>query len=153
MFVARFLGNPQMNLLPASLEVEGSSVILHLACVTFELPGRIASALSRHVDRDVIVGVRPEDLYHGPTHGDVRAIAELPVRVIAVEPLGAETILMLSLGDTGQELIARIGRDTTLKDGDLATITLDTTAIHFFDPVTSKAIVWGRRELSDGRSN
>ena len=70
-------------------------------------------------------------------------IAELPVRVIAVEPLGAETILMLSLGDTGQELIARIGRDTTLKDGDLATITLDTTTIHFFDPVTSKAIVWG----------
>ena len=142
-FVARFLGNPQMNLLPGSLEVEGPRAILRLASVTFELPGRIASALSRHAGLDVIVGVRPEDLYHGPIHGDVRATAQLPVRVIAVEPLGAETILMLSLGDTGQELIARIGRDTTLKSGDLATITLDTTTIHFFDPVTTKAVVWG----------
>jgi hypothetical protein len=44
---------------------------------------------------------------------------------------------------TREELIARIGRDTALKSGDRATITLDTSAIHFFDPVTTKAVAWG----------
>jgi multiple sugar transport system ATP-binding protein len=142
-FVARFLGSPQMNLLPGSLGVEGERVILHLACLSFDLPRRLAAPLSRYVGRDVIIGMRPEDLYHGPTRGELHATAQLPVRVIAVEPLGSETILMVSLGDTGQELIARIGRDTTLKSGDLATITFDVTTIHYFDPVTTKAIVWG----------
>ncbi|MCI0621500.1 MAG: sn-glycerol-3-phosphate ABC transporter ATP-binding protein UgpC [Acidobacteria bacterium] len=142
-FVARFLGNPQMNLLPGSLEVEGQRARLHLAGNSFELSSRVASALSNCVGRAVIVGVRPEDLYDTPPPGDMHRTAQWPVRVIAVEPLGAETLLMLSLGDSGEELIARIGRDTSLKSGDRATITLDTTAVHLFDPVSTKALVWG----------
>jgi multiple sugar transport system ATP-binding protein len=142
-FVARFLGNPQMNLLPGTLEAEGQRSMLRLGPTSIPLSGRVTSALSRQTKRDVMVGIRPEDLYHGSPPGELRETAQLQVRVIAVEPLGAETILMLSLGDTGQELIARIGRDTALKNGDLAAITVDTAAIHFFDPQTTEAVVWG----------
>jgi multiple sugar transport system ATP-binding protein len=88
--------------------------------------------------------VRPEDLYDTPPPGDSHQTAQLPVRVTAVEPLGAETILILSLGDSREELIARIGRDTSLKIGDQTRITFDTTAVHLFDPVSTKAFVWGR---------
>jgi multiple sugar transport system ATP-binding protein len=65
----------------------------------------------------------------------------LPARVIAVEPLGAETLLLVALDVSNDELIARIGRETVLKNGDHLDIALDTAAIHLFDPATTKAIV------------
>ena len=142
-FVARFLGNPQMNLLTGSLKVENGRTMMGLEGTTFELSSRVAHALSKSVGRSVIVGVRPEDLYDTPPPGDNRQTVQLRVRVTAVEPLGAETILILSLGNSGEELTARIGRDTSLKIGDQTTITFDPTALHFFDPVSTKAFVWG----------
>ena len=61
------------------------------------------------------------------------------VRIQAVEPLGAETLLMLS-GVSGEEITARIGRDTALRPGREADLFLDTAEIHLFDPKTTKAI-------------
>ena len=58
-----------------------------------------------------------------------------------VEPLGAETLLLVALEVSNDELIARIGRATALKSGDRLDIALDTAAIHLFDPGTTKAIV------------
>jgi multiple sugar transport system ATP-binding protein len=86
--------------------------------------------------------VRPEDLYESEPHVLEGRAARLPVRVIGVEPLGAETLLMLSLEGSNEELIARIGRDTTLRSGVQTTVGLDTTALHFFDPETTRAIAW-----------
>jgi multiple sugar transport system ATP-binding protein len=60
--------------------------------------------------------------------------------VDAVEPLGAETLLMVSLEGSDAELIARIGRDTALRRGDQLRLALDTAAVHLFDPATTKAI-------------
>jgi multiple sugar transport system ATP-binding protein len=65
----------------------------------------------------------------------------LPAHVVAVEPLGAETLLMASLEGSTAEVIARIGRETSLRRGDRLDIALDTAAIHLFDPATTKAIV------------
>ena len=61
-------------------------------------------------------------------------------RVEAVEPLGAETLLMVSLDGSDAEMIARIGRDTALRRGDRLPLALDTAAIHLFDPATTRAI-------------
>ena len=68
-------------------------------------------------------------------------IARLPARVVAVEPLGAETLLLVALDVSNDELIARIGRATALKSGDRLDIALDIAALHLFDPGTTKAIV------------
>ena len=65
----------------------------------------------------------------------------LSARVVAVEPLGAETLLLVALDVSNDELIARIGRDTALRNGDRLELALDTAAIHLFDPATTKAIV------------
>ncbi len=88
------------------------------------------------------MGVRPEDLYEAPPPGLEGRTVALPVRVIAVEPLGAETLLVLSLD--GEEVIARIGRDTALRGGDFVSITLDAGAIHLFDPATGGALTGAR---------
>ena len=99
-----------------------------------------AQSISRHAGHDVIVGVRPEDLYEAVPAGAAH-FARLPVRVVAVEPLGAETLLVVALDASGEEVIARIGRDTALCAGDRFDVALDIAAIHLFDPVTTKAIV------------
>jgi len=89
--------------------------------------------------------VRPEDLYELPAPPDTGPMAEIPVRVVAVEPLGAETLLVLASADGSQEFIARVGRQTRLSAGDRAMIGLDTVRIHIFDAATTKAILPERR--------
>jgi multiple sugar transport system ATP-binding protein len=140
-FVAKFLGNPPMNLLPGRLGVQDGRAVVHFAAGIVGLPTRTAAALGQYVGRDVIVGIRPEDLYETTSAGGPPEIARLPARVVAVEPLGAETLLVVAVGASDDELIARIGRDTTLRSGDRVDIALDTATIHLFDPVTTKAIV------------
>jgi len=140
-FVAKFLGNPPMNLLQGRLEAQDGRAVARFAGGAVALPKRTASSLDRHVGGDVIIGIRPEDLYETPPAGGAAEIARLPARVIAVEPLGAETLLLVALDVSKDELIARIGRETTLKTGDRLDIALDTAAIHLFDPGTTKAIV------------
>jgi ABC-type sugar transport system ATPase subunit len=88
------------------------------------------------------LGVRPEDLYEVPPPGLKDRTVGLPVRVEAVEPLGAETLLVLSFESA--ELIARIGRDTGLRGGDRVAIALDVGAIHLFDPATGDALAGAR---------
>jgi multiple sugar transport system ATP-binding protein len=140
-FVAKFLGNPPMNLLQGRLDVQDGRAIARLATSVVALPRRAATALDRYVGRDVIVGVRPEDLYEFAPTGAAVEIARLPACVVAVEPLGAETLLVVALDASNEELIARIGRDTSLRSGDRIDIALDTAAIHLFDTATTKAIV------------
>ncbi len=134
-FVARFLGNPPMNLLHGRVEVSGSSAQVILGGTAIELASR-----NGHTVRpgDVILGIRPEDLAETPPAG----VTTVPVRVrvVAVEPLGAETLLVLVLENSTQELIARVGRDSALVEGTQATLALDPAAIHLFDPTTTRAI-------------
>jgi len=141
-FVARFLGNPQMNLLTGRLDANGGCGVMLVADAAITLPGLLSPALAPYIGRPLIIGIRPEDLYESQLPDGEGRAARLPVRVIAVEPLGAEILLMLSLGGSGEELVARIGRDTALHSGDQTTVFLDTAAVHLFDPVTTQAIAW-----------
>src|SRR5215471_16783251 len=62
-FVARFLGNPPMNLLQARLEGGVGRLIARFAGAEVDLPERAARSLAAHVGYEVILGIRPEDLY------------------------------------------------------------------------------------------
>ena len=68
------------------------------------------------------VGLRPEDLYEAPPDPTADRMPAIAARILAVEPLGAETLLMLSVGAAGEEITARIGRDTVLTQGEEAPV-------------------------------
>ena len=141
-FVARFLGDPPMNLLSGVLELESERLFVRLSAARFRLPGQVPPHLAAYAGRAVTVGVRPEDLYETSAVVPDGRSAGLPARVIVVERLGAESLLMLSIDGTDEPLIARVGRNTACKSGDRMTVMLDTAAVHLFDPATSRAIVW-----------
>jgi multiple sugar transport system ATP-binding protein len=140
MFVARFLGNPPMNLLRGRLEVEHGKPVVRISTGAVGLAERSASSLASYVGREVMLGVRPEDVYAPVPSDDLGRFASLPARVIAVEPLGAETLVLVAPQGSDAELMARLGRDSALRNGDTVQMALDSAALHLFDPETTRAI-------------
>ena len=135
-FVARFLGNPPMNLLPAMLEPAGDHARVHLAGMMFDLPHWPIGGLQAQLNREVTLGIRPEDLYENPA----APMPRLRVHVRAIEPLGAETILLLAAGEQNHELVARVGRETSFKIGEWRDIAFDLGAAHLFDASSGRAV-------------
>jgi multiple sugar transport system ATP-binding protein len=139
-FVARFLGNPPMNLIAAAFDAADGQLHIRLGATAFTLPGWSADTLGAQRRGEILLGIRPEDLYETtPEAGNGRTVP-LAVRVLAVEPLGAETLIVLSVDGVPVEVIARVGRETSLRPAAKATIHLDTTALHLFDPATTRVI-------------
>jgi multiple sugar transport system ATP-binding protein len=117
-FVARFIGAPSMNLLPAT----GDGVGLRLTSGAV-LPGSARGEL--------LVGIRPEDL-----HPADPATAPLSGKVTLAEPLGSETLLYVDV--EGAELIASGPGQGAPKPGDR--IGLTPVALHVFDAGSGAAI-------------
>jgi multiple sugar transport system ATP-binding protein len=134
-FVARFLGSPPMNLLPAA--VEGHSV--RSKVLEAPLTRWPEATLSGLDSRKVTFGVRAEDLavdaaaLSGRRHGKIRG------RIISVEPLGAETLLLVDTGDGG-EVTARLPRHVLPNAGEPVELVFSSDAAFLFDAETGKAI-------------
>jgi multiple sugar transport system ATP-binding protein len=123
-----------MNLLPAVLEAAGDAARMRLAQMTLDLPRRPLAALAPHLGKEITFGIRPEDLYEDAP----ASMPRLSVEVRGVEPLGAETILLLSAG--GHDVVARVGRETSFHIGERREIALDLGAVHLFDAANGEAI-------------
>jgi ABC-type sugar transport system ATPase subunit len=95
-FVASFIGNPPMNLLPCRLELGSSGA--HLMGSTFRLDVTpLRPRLSGlHDGQELILGVRPEHL----TLSEQEKPQTIPGEVYAVQPLGAECVVTLQVGET-----------------------------------------------------
>ena len=125
-FVAKFLGNPPMNLLQGRLDTQDGRPVARIAGNVVALPRRTAAALGRHVGRDVIIGVRPEDIYETAPSGDASEIARLPRASSPSSRWAPKPCWCWRSDASNEELIARIGRDTALRSGDRLEIALDT---------------------------
>ncbi|MBI5429382.1 MAG: sn-glycerol-3-phosphate ABC transporter ATP-binding protein UgpC [Nitrosomonadales bacterium] len=131
-FVARFIGTPRMNVLPARLSDDGTEVELFGG--RMPVSDQFREAALRMRGREVMLGIRPEHI--GAAHEvDWRLTQPLQGQVEMVELLGHEAILHFKVGDhvlTGR--LASHGRLPT--PGDTITMQLKCEAIHLFDPVT-----------------
>jgi multiple sugar transport system ATP-binding protein len=97
------------------------------------LSGKAAEA----VGRDVILGIRPEDIHDMATE---RQDAQLPVdaKVEVVEFLGNELQLLLTADTTN--FIARVGTQTQTKPGQVLRVGLNLKKLHVFDKQTEAAL-------------
>jgi multiple sugar transport system ATP-binding protein len=138
-FVAGFLASPPMNLLRARIRGDGDdgglqAVVGGLGIRLTETAQRVAAP---YRDREVTLGIRPEDLREQPTAADGALAIDL--EVVAIEALGPEVILIGGLPG-GPEIAARMGRDFTARIGGRQQVHLDPAAIHLFDPTTGRAL-------------
>jgi len=140
-FVASFIGNPPMNLMKAELRREAGAVVARFAGATAALPGFGERNLALLAGSAAIIGFRPEDIYMTPPEGGDKArYAAVQAAALAAEPLGAETLLVVSLGGEGEELVARVGRDVRATAGEAVTLWFDLAEAHLFDPQTTRAL-------------
>ena len=135
-FVAGFLGSPAMNF--ASVQVTNGSSGLRAgnAGLAIDIPAEIGSRLAPFAGRDVILGVRPEDLAIANGSDPPGLCFEALVEV--VERLGAESLLDLQVG--GQTMVASVEPNVRAKRGDKLRIALRPERLHFFDTNSEAAI-------------
>ena len=133
-FVAGFIGSPPMNI----LRVKVSGGRLTAPGLSLPVPADRAEALKAYEGREIVLGVRPEDVSDRP--GDLERWAQGAVecQVDVMEPLGSEVYLHLTLGE--QRLTARVAPDTKLRDGEKARLAINLTKVHLFDSETEQAI-------------
>ncbi|WP_319532536.1 sn-glycerol-3-phosphate ABC transporter ATP-binding protein UgpC [uncultured Cohaesibacter sp.] len=142
MFVADFMGSPSMNLVPATVKVEGGSVTISLVEAngeTFTLPVQDAGGLPHYDGKGIVLGIRPEALTdpHGADRTSSQVI-ERSCMVDVVEPAGSDTFVILHLG--GKQAIARMRANAPVKAGEKATLAFDMEKAVYFDPETTERI-------------
>jgi multiple sugar transport system ATP-binding protein len=139
-FVATFIGSPQMNMVECVAEKRGADCFLTFGEFAIKLPEAKAKAVidGGYDGKQVIMGIRPEDL-----KDEEMFISQSPDSVIACEVevtelLGAEVYLYLLCAD--QPLTARVNPRSTAKVGEKIKIALDANRIHVFDKETELVI-------------
>ena len=140
LFVAGFIGSPQMNFMDAVVDIKGNDVTLTVGKHTLKVPASKKQALidGGYNGRTVVLGIRPEDV-----HDSQAFISNSPDSVIestikVYELLGAEVYLYFDL--EGTQMTARVNPRTTLRNGDHAVFALDMEKIHIFDKETELTI-------------
>ena len=140
LFVAGFIGSPQMNFLDAVVSVEGDNAVLDLGESKITLTGDKAKKLidGGYDGKTVVMGIRPEDVYD-----DEAVIAANPGTTIqstvrVYELLGAEVYLYFDYA--GANFTARVKPTTTARTGDIVKLALEPSKIHVFDKETEMAI-------------
>ena len=135
-FVARFIGTPRMNVLPARLSDDGSEVELFGG--RMPVSAQFKEATLRMRGRDVLLGIRPEHI--GARHEvDWKQTQSLQGQAEMVELLGHEAILHFKVGE--HVLTGRLHSHGSLPvAGDAVTMQLRCDAIHLFDPANEQRL-------------
>jgi multiple sugar transport system ATP-binding protein len=170
LFVGGFIGSPAMNLLEATLERSDGSLAArlgdhHLALGEESLAAR--PALRAYEGKNVVLGIRPEDLEDASLRPDTPSDKRLRGKVELREALGAEIMVHFAVEapqaftedvrelaqDLGDERVAqqdeaersttmvgRFGARSAVKERETVEVAVDTRALHFFDPDTGLGI-------------
>ena len=140
LFVAGFIGSPQMNFTDAVVSKKGEDVMLQVGKYALKVPVSKKKALidGGYVGKTVVLGIRPENV-----HDEEAFIANSPDSIIETtikvyELLGAEVYLYFDV--EGTQMTARVNSRTELRNGDHAKFALDMEKIHLFDKETELTI-------------
>lgn len=146
MFVAGFIGSPQMNFVDVKVEKVtdekgGEGVVLRFGKNSIKLPEGKAKRLlaSEYIGKEVVMGIRPENLHDEAVYLESMSDSVVTARVEVVEMLGSETLLYVLVDDV--DFIARVNPRTKAKVGDIIKIAFDANKVHLFDKETEKTIM------------
>ena len=130
LFVADFMGNPAMNLIPAKAIRNGEGTKIEIARKD-GAPVVLTDAKNHDLPEDVIVGVRPEDIAE-PDSRLAHDAQQAECMVDIVEPAGADTFVTMHLG--GKQVTARLHAETSAKPGQMQKLAFDLGKVSYFAP-------------------
>jgi multiple sugar transport system ATP-binding protein len=140
LFVAGFMGSPQMNFLDSKVEVKGEEVFLHVGANAIKLPPAKAKKLidGGYNGKTVILGVRPENVHDSQMFIESSPHTVIESTVNVYELLGAEVNLHFDV--EGTQITARVDPRTQARVGDKIKVAFDAEKIHVFDKETELVI-------------
>ena len=139
MFVAGFIGSPQMNFINATVAKRGGEYTLDFDKYQVPVPADKCAGgkLDPYVGKEVIFGIRPEH-----THDEPEEIAKAKMlfdaKVDVTELMGAEIYLYVTIA--GQSITARVAPTSTAKVGDDIKVCFSLDKLHIFDKDTEQII-------------
>jgi multiple sugar transport system ATP-binding protein len=168
LFVGGFIGSPAMNMLEAELARSDGGLAVDIGGQRLALGDALGKrpALRAYEGKQVIVGIRPEHVEDAALVSDAPADRRLRGDVVLTEALGSEIVAHIAIDakpaltedvrelaqDLGEDidteaeeegkttLVGRVGARSGLSLGENAELTVDTGALHFFDPETGAGI-------------
>ena len=139
-FVAGFIGSPQMNFLDVTIQKKGGGYAAMFGDHEIKIPAGKADAgtLDAYVGRTATLGIRPENLHDEEAYFGLDTASVIDADVDLAELMGSEIFLYLTSGET--KLVAKVPPRSGAKDGDRIKIAIDCTKIHLFDKETQQVI-------------
>jgi len=141
-FVAGFIGSPQMNFINAVVEKrENNDVYLRFGNHALKLPEGKAKKLleTPYIGKEVIMGIRPENIRDEQVYVEQMPESVCTAKVEVVEMLGSETLLYLVID--GINVTARVNPRTKARPNDELKVVFDMNRVHLFDKDTEKVIM------------
>ena len=132
LFVAGFIGSPAMNFFPAKLRKDGGNLVVDSGDFAVKVPENRTSLYANYVDRDIIFGIRPEDI-HNPMFAP-SGIHASPIesKVDVTELMGNEIFLYMLSGKNNY--VARVDPRTRFQIGEQVQVVFNMDNMHLFDP-------------------
>jgi multiple sugar transport system ATP-binding protein len=173
LFVGGFIGSPSMNMLEATLEARNGGFAANVGDQTIAIEAaevKSRPGLAAYVGRDIVLGIRPEDLEDAALATSTPDEQRLLGTAGLTEALGSEIMVHFSIKgrhatteevrelaeDVGDErivnqdaagdtatLVGRFGARSRVKPGEQVEVAVDTRSLHFFDPLTGLGIYDG----------
>ena len=132
-FVAGFLGSPPMNFLSGHVVRRGGRLEFDEGSASLPVPARASAELEAWVDKEVVLGVRPEAL---ADREHARFACEdnvLHLRVTLVQPLGDKMDVYLAT-DKHPHIVAHVDAYRAIHAGETLPMYVDLARVHFFEP-------------------
>lgn len=137
-FVAGFIGSPPMNFMTVTLKEEGGKMVLDEGDFQIDIDKtKHVEYLKDYVGKELVFGIRPEDLY---SQEEIEKGANIPAEVSVVEPLGAE--IHLYLNTSKHTFIGVVAPNKEYHVGDKHNFKIDIDKACFFDLETEKSLTY-----------
>ena len=137
MFVAGFIGAPAMNFFNGKLRKDGNKLVLDAESFKIPLTAE-KKAYQSYVDKPVVMGIRPEDIYNPAFLPPGIHSAPVETKVDVTELMGNEIFLYLLSGQNN--IVARVDPRTDYRIGDKVQVAFNMDKAHLFDPETERAV-------------
>jgi multiple sugar transport system ATP-binding protein len=138
-FVASFIGSPQMNFIDVKLFAESDKLYVSFGNAKLVIPDEIKNKINpSYMGKEVVMGIRPEDIHDEPALLERYPEYCFYTNVDVVELMGSETFLYMDF--EGNTLTARVDPGSSAQPGDKIKIGFNMNKVHLFDKDTTNRI-------------